>query len=304
VQQQTQNLNGLYGVLRTYGTMLVLPVGGHVADCWGRKKVYFITGLSSVGIVFCYYIDTIGGLGDLAGIKWFVIAALVHAFHAPNGAAQPRAVPPFARGHVHFFSDSPYKIYRVARGCHSLDVKVMLFCQRVCQRVCQRSVSGLSTSCRSVSVDAPAARAGGLGDGHRHAPLDAARPCPAHHGYVWAGPLARGDTVIPHCHCLPFCTLSLAVSDCHALGIYMRLFQHLACVAVTFSPSDSAAPGPQVGPIIGNAIGYAVVDMHLDDFGGLWTVLVGLSAAGCNFIKADTSCVRKSGIKWSSRTAN
>ena len=86
VQQQAQSLNGIYSALRTYGTMLVLPVGGHVADCWGRKKVYFLTGISSIGITLMYYFDTIQAGGDLHGPSFFFWGALIHAFHAPNGA--------------------------------------------------------------------------------------------------------------------------------------------------------------------------------------------------------------------------
>eukprot|EP01046_Picozoa_sp_COSAG06_P013952 COSAG06_NODE_853_length_11950_cov_3.644249_12_plen_289_part_00 len=38
VQQQAQSLNGIYSALRTYGTMLVLPVGGHPRRLLGAEE--------------------------------------------------------------------------------------------------------------------------------------------------------------------------------------------------------------------------------------------------------------------------
>ena len=87
VQQEAQSLNAIYSAIKTYTTLLVLPLGGHWADCWGRKRVLFLTGFFSVVFTMCYFADSLSSNSPSHGDFWLFIAPVFHGAQGSSFAA-------------------------------------------------------------------------------------------------------------------------------------------------------------------------------------------------------------------------
>ena len=87
VLAETQKLKGWTGQVVTWVTICILPLGGQVGDCWGRRKVYFWTTTCLIIIALLYWLDCIVPGGDTHGPIFFLIAAVVQSGWAPHGPA-------------------------------------------------------------------------------------------------------------------------------------------------------------------------------------------------------------------------
>lgn len=57
VLDQTQLIRGWAYQVGSYCAILILPLGGHVGDCWGRKKVYWWTTVCLISVASLYWLD-------------------------------------------------------------------------------------------------------------------------------------------------------------------------------------------------------------------------------------------------------
>ena len=64
-----------------------MPLGGHVGDCWGRKKVYWWTTVCLIGVAFLYWLDCIHPGGSTHGVIYLFLAAVVNSGWQPHGPA-------------------------------------------------------------------------------------------------------------------------------------------------------------------------------------------------------------------------
>jgi MFS family permease len=87
VLDMTQFTRGYVYQMGNWFAILILPLGGHVGDCWGRKKVYWWTTFCLIGVAALYWADCLTPGGSTHGPIFILIAAVVNSGWQPHGPA-------------------------------------------------------------------------------------------------------------------------------------------------------------------------------------------------------------------------